>query len=128
MTQRPIRRIRAPILAGAKEHRQDPTSAEAVLWSALRRQQLGGLPFRRQHPVGRFILDFYCPRKKLCVELDGSSHDGREADDQARTDALALLKIHVVRFRNDEVLQDLPSVLRRIEEVVSQCSSPPLRT
>ena len=127
MTERPIKRIRAPILAGAKEHRQDATSAEEVLWSALRRQQMCGLPFRRQHPVGRFILDFYCPRKKLCVELDGSSHDGRE-DDQARTDALALLKIRVIRFRNDEVLQDLQSVLRRIEAAVAECSSPPLRT
>ena len=120
MQGRRIKRIRAPILAAAKEHRQDPTTAEEVLWSALRGQQMCGLPFRRQHPVGRFILDFYCPRRKLCIELDGSSHDGREADDQARTDALALLNIRVIRFRNDEVLQDLPSVLHRIEAAVSE--------
>jgi len=64
MPERRIRRIRPPILAAAKEHRQEPTRAEDVLWSAVRGQQLRGLPFRRQHPVGRFILDFYCPRKK----------------------------------------------------------------
>ncbi|HEX6369354.1 MAG TPA: endonuclease domain-containing protein [Longimicrobium sp.] len=114
MAQR-INRIRAPILNAAKVHRQEPTTAESVLWSALRRQQLCGLPFRRQHPVDRFILDFYCPRKKLCVELDGSVHDGREIMDQARTEALATFNIRVIRFRNEEVLSDLPSVLRRIE-------------
>ncbi|HEU4882834.1 MAG TPA: endonuclease domain-containing protein, partial [Longimicrobium sp.] len=115
---RNINRIRAPILDAAKVHRQQPTEAERVLWSALRRQKLSGLPFRRQHPVGRFILDFYCPRKKLCVELDGPSHDGREIVDQARTEALATLNIRVIRFRNEEVLSDLPSVLQRIEAAV----------
>jgi very-short-patch-repair endonuclease len=117
---RNIHRMRAPILDAAKVHRQEPTAAEAVLWSALRRQKLCGLPFRRQHPVGRFILDFYCPRKKLCVELDGPVHDGREIMDQARTDALATLNIRVLRFRNEEVLSDLPSVLRRIEAAAAQ--------
>ena len=112
---RNIHRVRAPILDAAKVHRQEPTKAEDVLWSALRKQQLCGLPFRRQHPVGRFILDFYCPRKKLCVELDGSFHDGREACDEARTEALAKFNIRVIRFRNEEVLSDLPSVLHRIE-------------
>ncbi|WP_420126400.1 endonuclease domain-containing protein [Longimicrobium sp.] len=115
-----ISRIQAPILDAAKVHRQDPTAAEAVLWAALRRQQLGGLGFRRQHPVGRFILDFYCPRKKLCVELDGPIHEGREMMDQARTEALGTLNIRVIRFRNEEVLTDLPSVLNRIEAAAAQ--------
>jgi very-short-patch-repair endonuclease len=117
---RNINRIRAPILDAAKVHRQEPTAAEAALWSALRRQRLCGLPFRRQHPVDRFILDFYCPRKKLAVELDGASHDGREIMDHARTDALATLNIRVIRFRNEEVLNDLPSVLQRIKAAVDQ--------
>ncbi len=117
---RHINRIHAPILNAAKAHRKEPTTAESVLWSALRGQQLCGLPFRRQHPVDRFILDFYCPRKKLCVELDGSSHDGREIMDQARTEALATLDIRVIRFRNEEVLEDLPSVLQRIEAALDQ--------
>jgi very-short-patch-repair endonuclease len=117
---RNIYRIQAPILDAAKVHRQEPTAAEAVLWAALRRQQLSGLPFRRQHPVGRFILDFYCPRKKLCVELDGAAHDGREVMDEARTEALGTLNIRVIRFRNEEVLQDLPSVLQRIEAAATR--------
>jgi very-short-patch-repair endonuclease len=117
---RNIHRIRGPILDAAKVHRQEPTEAEAVLWSALRRQRLCGLSFRRQHPVGRFILDFYCPRKKLCVELDGAVHDGREMMDGARTEALGTLNIRVIRFRNEEVLNDLPSVLDRIEAAAAQ--------
>jgi very-short-patch-repair endonuclease len=117
---RNINRMRAPILNAAKVHRREPTTAEAALWAALRKQQLSGLPFRRQHPVGRFILDFYCPREKLCVELDGSSHDGKEIMDQARTDALATLNIRVIRFRNEEVLSNLPSVLQRIKATIDQ--------
>jgi very-short-patch-repair endonuclease len=120
MQGRQIKRIRAPILNAAKTHRQEPTAAERVLWSALRGQQLCGMPFRRQHPVDRFILDFYCPRKQLCVELDGSSHDGREACDEARTEALGRFNIRVIRFRNQEVLSDLPSVLQRIEAALDK--------
>jgi very-short-patch-repair endonuclease len=115
MTQRPIKRIKTPILTAAKEHRREPTVAEETLWAAVRGQQIRGLPFRRQHPGGRFILDFYCPRKKLCVELDGAIHDDQQEQDAARTEALAAHKIKVIRFRNEEVLDDLPSVLQRIE-------------
>jgi very-short-patch-repair endonuclease len=86
-----------------------------LLWNAVRGQQMCGLPFRRQHPVGRFILDFYCPRKKLCVELDGGIHDEQRERDAARTEALAHLNIRVIRFRNEEVMTDLASVMQRIE-------------
>jgi very-short-patch-repair endonuclease len=113
--RRRIRRIIPPILHAAREQRQHATSAEEVLWSALRRQQIRGLPFRRQHPVGHFIPDFYCPRKKLRVELDGGIHDDQRERDAARTEALARLKIRDIRFRNEEVLSDLASVVQRIE-------------
>ena len=99
----------------AREHRREPTPAEERLWEAVRDQQVRGLQIRRQHPVGPFILDFYCPKKKLCIELDGSVHDGREMMDEARTEALGTLKIRVIRFRNEEVMNDLPFVLQRIE-------------
>jgi very-short-patch-repair endonuclease len=115
MTERRIRRIRQPILTAAKEHRRQATPAEAHLWAALRGQQMRGLPFRRQPPVERFILDFYCPREKLCVELDGPVHDGQQDYDAARTEALGRLNIRVLRFRNEEVLRNLTSVLQRIE-------------
>jgi very-short-patch-repair endonuclease len=104
-----------PILQGAKENRRRSTPAEEMLWTALRRPQIRGVPFRRQHPVGRFILDFYCPGKKLCVELDGAIHDEQKERDEERTVALARLNIRVIRFRNEEVLHDLASVIQRIE-------------
>jgi very-short-patch-repair endonuclease len=102
-------------LTAAKELRRQGTAAEDHLWSALRDHQLRGLSFRRQHPVGRFILDFYCPKKKLCIELDGAVHDTQQDYDAARTEALSRLRIRVIRFRNEEVLRNLPRVLQRIE-------------
>jgi very-short-patch-repair endonuclease len=114
-----IKRIAAPILSAAKEHRRTPTPAEERLWESIRGRQIDGFPFRRQHPVTRFILDFYCPRRKLCIELDGAIHDEQRDYDDARTEALARMRIRVIRFRNEEVLQDLPSVLHRIREALS---------
>lgn len=86
----------------AKTLRQPMTPAEEILWSVLRRNRLAGLHFRRQHPIGRFILDFYCAAKKLCIELDGSVHDEQQERDEARTQALAHQQIRVIRFRNEE--------------------------
>jgi very-short-patch-repair endonuclease len=111
--RRPNRVIPRVMLA-AREHRKEPAEAEGRLWAALRDQQLGGLNFRRQHPVGPFILDFYCPGKKLCIEVDGGIHDAQREMDEARTEALGTLRIRVIRFRNEEVLDELPSVLARI--------------
>jgi very-short-patch-repair endonuclease len=99
----------------AREHRREPTEAEARLWASLRRNQLAGIGLRRQHPVGAFILDFYCPAKRLCVELDGPIHEHRQEHDAMRTESLAAHGIRVIRFLNREVMDDLPSVLQRIE-------------
>jgi len=86
------------------------------LWEAIRDRQLDGLRFRCQHPVGRFVLDFYCPSHRLVVEVDGGSHEGKPDYDQARTAALAAFGYHVLRFRNADVLNRLPSVLATIRE------------
>jgi very-short-patch-repair endonuclease len=115
MMREPRWRTSQSIHQAAKTLRRPMTEAEEVLWSALRRNQVAGLHFRRQHPIGRFILDFYCPARKLCVELDGPVHDEQCERDQARTDALAHQQIRVIRFRNEEVMSDLPSVVRRIQ-------------
>jgi very-short-patch-repair endonuclease len=93
------------------------TEAEQVLWSALRRNGVLGLHFRRQHAIGRFILDFYCASRRLCVEVDGPIHDEQRDRDEARTEALERLNIRVLRFRNEEVLTNLPAVVRCIELV-----------
>ena len=92
------------------------TKAEVVLWRALRGQRIRGLNFRRQHPVLSFVVDFYCPARKLCIELDGEVHDqpDQSARDTARTATLLSGGYHVLRFRNEEVMSNLSSVLRRI--------------
>jgi very-short-patch-repair endonuclease len=76
--------------------------------------RLGGLRFRSQHPVGAFVLDFYCPSCKLVVEVDGVVHDQQVEYDEARTEHLNGYGYRVIRFRNEEVLHELPSVLERI--------------
>jgi very-short-patch-repair endonuclease len=90
----------------ARKLRKNQTDAEKLLWGILRNRQLLGVKFRRQQPVGPYILDFYCYDYKLCIELDGGQHytnDGQRYD----TDRSAFLKtneIHVVRFSNLDVL------------------------
>jgi very-short-patch-repair endonuclease len=100
------------------------TPAEAQLWRALRRRQMAGLKFRCQHPVGRFIVDFYCPACKLVIEVDGDIHTQQKTYDQARTEQLQAFGYQVLRFTNEEVLNDLPSVLIRILQGVKALESP----
>jgi len=84
-----------------------------LLWQQLRAHRFHGLKFRRQHPIGRFIADFYCHAARLVIELDGDAHD-RERDAE-RTRYLQERGYRLVRFRNAEVLRDLPAVLAAIE-------------
>ena len=103
----------------AKRLRKNQTSAEAILWHALRNKQLEGLRFRRQHPVGNFILDFYCSSCKLVIEVDGEIHCDRLDYDDARTNKLAEYGYTVLRFSNERVMNELPQVLAEIKRVVS---------
>jgi very-short-patch-repair endonuclease len=103
------------ILTAARDHRKHPTAAEAVLWQCLRGKRLGSTRFRRQQPIGPFIVDFYCSEAQLVVEVDGSIHHGREMEDADRQAALESVGLRVIRATNDEVLFSLPVVLKRIE-------------
>ena len=99
-----------------KNLRNNSTSAEATLWLQLKNSQLDGRKFRRQHSVGAYILDFYCPAEKLCIELDGADHytgNGEDYDEE-RTKYLNSLNIRVIRFENKEVFQAIEYVLGRI--------------
>ena len=100
------------VTAGARNLRSNMTDAEARLWRALRRDQLNGLHFRRQHPIGPFIVDFYCPSLRLAVEVDGGQHaeQVKQADDR-RTRWLADKGVVVVRYWNNDVLSNLEGVL-----------------
>ncbi|MFN3779115.1 MAG: endonuclease domain-containing protein [Brevundimonas aurantiaca] len=100
----------------ARQLRRSLTLPEVLLWQALRQRGLKGARFRRQHPLGPYILDFYCDAARLAVEIDGSSH---EAPDQARHDArrtdwLSRRDVAVLRIPARDVLTDLPGVLERI--------------
>ena len=86
----------------AKDLRRGMTQPERMLWTMLRRNQLG-LHFRRQHPLGPYILDFYCAAAKLCVEVDGPVHEGRESRDAYRTRRLAEDGVRVIRFTVDDL-------------------------
>lgn len=101
-----------------KELRNNLTSAEATLWIQLKGKQLDGRKFRRQHSVGTYILDFYCPSEKLCVELDGAGHFTPKgmAYDQERTAYLNSLNIRVIRFENMEVFERMEKVLSEIKK------------
>jgi len=104
---------------GTKEKRRvlrnNVTGAEKILWKKLKRKQLG-FQFRRQFGVGSYILDFYCPEKKLAIELDGGFHRKRKEYDKDRTEYLNKLGIIVLRFWNNEVLSDVDGVVEKINE------------
>ncbi len=107
-----------------RDHRKNPTEAEALLWETLRNRQVDGYKFRRQHSIGSFIADFVCIAQKLVVEVDGDYHNAAEQQDfdKARTFYLNNLGFTVIRFKNEEVLKGLGNVLGEIRRVLT---SPP---
>ncbi|HSA59094.1 MAG TPA: endonuclease domain-containing protein [bacterium] len=96
------------------------TTAERMLWSKLRAKQFLGLKFRRQHGIGPFVVDFFCPEKRLVVEVDGDVHDeiNQIAHDRAREEYLRCLSLDVVRYQNNAVLNHLNSVLTHLANLV----------
>ncbi len=107
-------RIRPDRTQRARALRKDAPFPERLLWGRLRSNQIGGLHFRRQHPIGPYIVDFYCHQARLVIEVDGVSHDDRERFDAERTSYLQALGLRVLRFSDDEVLNDLTNVVYRI--------------
>ncbi len=97
----------------AIELRKEPTPAERKLWAAIRNDQLG-VNFRRQHAIGNYIPDFACVEKKLIIELDGSQHLEQEEYDQERTQYLESQGYKVIRFWNNEVLNNIAGVILAI--------------
>ncbi len=98
--------------------RKVQTKTEELLWQSLRNKQVENCKFRRQHPLGNFIADFYCHEKKLIVEVDGGYHNEAEQKeyDAARTQAINEFSVRVMRFTNEEILNNLPEVLKKIAE------------
>lgn len=104
--------------------RNNMTTAEVKLWKYIKNGALDGRKFRRQHSVGNYILDFYCPSEKLCIEVDGKGHLNRDTriKDKVRTEYLNNHKIKVCRFENRRVFENIDSVLF---EIKSYFKTPP---
>jgi very-short-patch-repair endonuclease len=106
------RYVKPEIKAFAKELRKNQTPAEQILWEQLRSKRLLGLKFRRQVILRGYIVDFYCPAKRLAIELDGLHHTSKR--DGVRTRRIRKLSIDVIRFSNEAVRNELPQVLHAI--------------
>ena len=109
--------------------RKKQTISERIFWDRVRGNKLGK-KFKRQHPLrfqnnGRqklFITDFYCPSEKLVIEIDGPSHDSQEQYDELRSIIINNLGLRVIRFRNEEVMNSLDSVIQRLVNIINPLS------
>jgi very-short-patch-repair endonuclease len=98
----------------ARALRRAATPAECALWERLRGRRLAGFKFRRQHPVGPYVLDFYCERAALAVEADGGQYYPPPLQDGQRDALLAAAGVRVLRFRNEQILNNMPGILQVI--------------
>jgi len=105
----------------ARRLRRNQTYAEQKLWIFLRSRQLAGFKFRRHYPVGSFIVDFCCFERRLVIELDGGQHADHTVADQRKTRGY-----RVLRFWDNEVINEIDAVLERIRQVLNQPSPYPL--
>jgi very-short-patch-repair endonuclease len=112
-------KVTAQKLQRAKELRREMTPAEKILWEELRANKLG-VHFRRQQVIQGFIVDFYCHRAGLAVEVDGDVHDLQKEENEQREKVLSAMGLRVVRFRNDEVMRaaERSAVMGKIRELV----------
>ena len=107
----------------AREMRSKPTEAENTLWQQLRRHNLNGFKFRRQHNIERFIVDFYCAKAKLVIEVDGPIHQYKAEEDAVRQEYLESHNLKVLRFSNEDILNNVDEV---IKQILPFLTSPPL--
>lgn len=106
------------LIKNARYLRKEETPEEKILWKLLRDNKLH-YKFRRQHPCEQFILDFYCPEKKLCIELDGQIHKYTKEYDITRTSYLEEHGIRVIRFWNNQINKDIQNVIIKIKQELS---------
>ena len=111
---------RASVFKNADRLRRNPTEAEEILWSYLRNNQMEGVKFRRQHPMKRYVADFYAQSLKFVIELDGGYHNEctQKFYDKDREDILIESDINILRFTNEEVIQNINHVLSVIREKI----------
>ena len=119
---------KAELFQRASEMRKNPTKAEKLLWEFLRKFRSDGFVFRQQHPIKIFIADFYCHKLKLIIEVDVEIHSSDEAQsyDDGRTGELERIGLRVIRFSNDEVINNQEIVQKKIFQQIPIRASPSL--
>ena len=119
-------RAKAGTLETDKLLRKNMTKTEELLWDKLKGKQILGLRFRRQHPIDIFIADFYCHEARLVIEIDGDIHNYSIEFDNGREAEIEEYNIKVIRFSNDQVINDIESVVNNIRTAVQErILSPP---
>ena len=109
----------------ARKLRSEMTLPEVKLWTELRKRP-GGYKFRRQHPAGRFVLDFYCAAVRLAVEVDGQAHDARAAMDRQRSAWLRAQGIATTRIPARTIIEDIEAVVKRLVQICDHRAGSPL--
>ena len=105
----------------ARKLRKNMTLAEVLLWNQLKRKKMNGYDFHRQKPINNYIVDFFCPKLKLIIEIDGESHIYRGNEDIKRQDILESLGFHFLRFADIDVKKSMIDVLTSIENWIEEC-------
>ena len=118
MNEKISRETRQGLIERARKMRANPTKAEVMLWHCIRRKQVCNLKFRRQHIIHAYIVDFYLPDVRLVIEVDGPVHKSSKEYDQEREAILQALGYSVLRFSNRQVVEEIESVIREIEEFI----------
>ena len=114
--------IRRKMIEVAREFRKAPTQGEKIFWNSLRGRKLDGIEFRRQQPVGYFVVDFYNSVYRLVVEVDGPFHELQREADQARQELLEKLGLVVLRIKSEVVEKNLPRALALIRDAIQVIS------
>ncbi len=107
-------------LSIAREFRNNPTRAENILWNAIKRNQILGYRFRRQYVVTGFILDFYCPKLRLAIEVDGEIHslNSNQIKDLERENIIKQYNIYIIRFTNKEIEENIITALTNLKKYI----------
>ena len=102
----------------ARDHRKEPTEAEKIVWEEILEKRKTGFLFLRQKPLGKFILDFYCSKLVLAIEIDGDSHDNKKYLDKYRDLYFIQRGIKTIRYRNEEVFENIGEVKKKIQNEI----------
>ncbi|WP_251795793.1 MULTISPECIES: endonuclease domain-containing protein [unclassified Arenibacter] len=112
--------------AKAQHLREQMTETEIILWNRLKDNKEEGYKFRRQHPIHKFIVDFYCHQAKLIIEIDGKYHesDHQKQYDLDRSKILTFQGLKILRFTNEEIMNDIENVIKKIKQNIKNDSLP----